>query len=461
MSAARDRLARVVNAYVSRRLQPLQDELAGSRAEVRELRAQVDALNSSLAETRSALMSTLNMLSRRGNIDGPVRCLFLVHYMEAWDSLGDVYTEMYKSDDFQPIVASIPRRLVHAPDFGQEELTHQRLEALGVPHIRLQGPDSFRDLDTVKQLDPHLIFRQSQWDADVPPAFATDHLSFARLALVPYETMSLIEAAPPPPGIRDWLTDTPYHRNCWAVFCANEYVRDIAAGRSVATNGEQFVVTGHPKVTRIRRAVQQAPARPRPFTVLWSAHHSLDDEWSRFGTFHLVHEQMLDWAAAMPEWHFVFSPHPSLTSRMNAAHPPLTTQMVESFRARWAALPNTTTFLGDAGGGYADMFAVSDVLVSDGLSLLLEYQIANKPVVFLERVDHRPFSPMGDIAQRGFHTVATVPDARAIVGRFAAGEPDPLAPMQREVVQELFGEHDPAREIVDHIRAHWRDEATG
>ena len=146
---------------------------------------------------------------------------------------------------------------------------------------------------------------------------------------------------------------------------------------------------------------------------------------------------------------------------MNAAHPPLTTQMVESFRARWAALPNTTTFLGDAGGGYADMFAVSDVLVSDGLSLLLEYQIANKPVVFLERVDHRPFSPMGDIAQRGFHTVATVPDARAIVGRFAAGEPDPLAPMQREVVQELFGEHDPAREIVDHIRAHWRDEATG
>ncbi len=228
MSAARDRIARAVNAYVSRRLQPLEQDLASNRSEIADLRSEIGALGT----TNRELLATVNTLSRRRRDSAPIRCLFLVHYMEAWDSIADVYAEMDAADDFAPLVASIPRRLVHAPDFGGEQFTHEGLEALDVPHIRLNGPDSFRDLQTVKHLDPHLILRQSQWDSDVPPAFATEHLGFARLALIPYETMSLIEAAPPPPGVADWLSDTPYHRSSWAVFCANEHVRQSAARTS-------------------------------------------------------------------------------------------------------------------------------------------------------------------------------------------------------------------------------------
>ncbi len=448
MSAARDRIARAVNAYVSRRLQPLEQDLASNRSEIADLRSEISALGT----TNRELLATVNTLSRRRRDSAPIRCLFLVHYMEAWDSIADVYAEMDAADDFAPLVASIPRRLVHAPDFGGEQFTHERLDALGVPHIRLNGPDSFRDLQTVKHLDPHLILRQSQWDADVPPAFATEHLAFARLALIPYETMSLIEAAPPPPGVADWLSDTPYHRSSWAVFCANEYVREFAARTSPVTQGEQFIVTGHPKPDRIRRTMRATAPKQRPFTVTWSAHHSLDDEWSRFGMFHLVHDDMLTWAEERPEWSFVFSPHPSLSTRLDAAAPPLTPKAVAGFRERWDALPNTSTF---TAAGYGSLFAHSDLMVTDGLSMLLEYQLANKPVVHLKRPDHRPFSTMGRIAQKGFHSVGSVAEARVKADGFAAGQPDPLAQAQREVVQELFGDHRPAKEIVEHIRRNW------
>ena len=105
--------------------------------------------------------------------------------------------------------------------------------------------------------------------------------------------------------------------------------------------------------------------------------------------------------------------------------------------------------------GRNQLFARCDVCVSDGISMLVEFQIANKPVIHVAREGHRPFNELGRVAQRGFHTVSTTVEARAIVDRFAAGEPDPLADAQERVVAELFGEHDAAREIVDYIRDNW------
>ena len=48
------------------------------------------------------------------------------------------------------------------------------------------------------------------------------------------------------------------------------------------------------------------------------------------------------------------------------------------------------TFTGGAGGGCGLLFATSDVMVTDGRSMLLEYQIAEKLVILIERRDHRP-----------------------------------------------------------------------
>ena len=148
--------------------------------------------------------------------------LFLVHYMEAWDSIADVVQLMLVADDFEPIVASLPRRLPGSSDFSHEDLTHARLTALGIPHIRLDGTSLAAD--AVKQLDPDLIFRQSQWDRDIPPAFSATSLRYARLALVPYEMCNLLENPPSRSAVHDSASDSIFHRSCWAVFCANDLV---------------------------------------------------------------------------------------------------------------------------------------------------------------------------------------------------------------------------------------------
>ena len=467
-------LKRAINAYVARRLDPLQQVVEHNASELAQVRSDVEAVRGELQWERErveavrgelqwererveALLGTVNLLARRKHRSGRIRCLFLIHYMEAWDSVADVVEQMRQAENFEPIVASIPRRLPGASGFQDEELTHQRLNTLGIPHLRFDGDDTNLTLDAIKQLEPDLIFRQSQWEADVPPAFSTENLAFTRLALIPYEVFNPIENVPAPSPIRDSATDSRFHRNCWAVFCANEMVRERAAELSPANRASQYVVTGHPKLQRLRQAVAASPsAEPgSPFTVLWSAHHSIGEDWTRFGLFPTMAPEMLTWARERPEMCFVFSPHPSLLTVMQSALDPLTPEFVAEFWEEWNALPNTDFDAGGDTGTYGDLFARSDVCVSDGISMLVEFQIANKPVIHVAREGHRPFNEIGRVTARGFHTVSTMAQARAIVERFAAGEPDPLAGVQHEVVSELFGEHDAAREIVEYIRENW------
>ena len=467
-------LKRAINAYVARRLDPLQQVVEHNASELAQVRSDVEALRGALQGEREhvealrgalegerervgALLGTVNLLTRRSHRSGRIRCLFLIHYMEAWDSVADVIAQMRQAEDFEPIVASIPRRLPGAPGFRDEELTHRRLNTLGVAHLRFDGDDTNLTLDTIKQLEPDLIFRQSQWDVDVPPAFSTENLSFARLALIPYEVFNPIENVTAPAPIRDSATDSRYHRNCWAVFCANEMVRTRAAALSPANSASQYVVTGHPKYQRLRRVLAASPtAEPgSPFTVMWNAHHSVGEDWTRFGLFPAMAPEMVEWARARPDLRFVFSPHPSLLTVMASAHPPLTPESVAGFWEEWNALPNTDFDPGGDTGTYGELFARCDACVSDGISMLVEFQIASKPVIHVAREGHRPFNELGRVAQRGFHTVSTTAEARALVERFAAGDPDPLADAQEGVVAEVFGEHDAAREIVDYIRDNW------
>ena len=140
---------------------------------------------------------------------------------------------------------------------------------------------------------------------------------------------------------------------------------------------------------------------------------------------------------------------------MASSRPPLTPAAVKEFWRLWSDLPNTEVFTGGETGTYGHLLATSDVCVTDGLSMLVEYQIANKPLIHVAREGHRPFNEIGDIARRGFHTVTSTEAAREMVDKFATGVADPLEERQRQVMEELFGGHDTAREVVEFIRNEW------
>ncbi|WP_028928559.1 hypothetical protein [Pseudonocardia asaccharolytica] len=89
-------------------------------------------------------------------------------------------------------------------------------------------------LRLIKAIEPDVVYRQSQWDADVPDELSTERLGFVRTCLIPYETMNLVVNVA---GERTANTavDSDFHRAAWMVFCTNKMMLETAIRDGCAT----------------------------------------------------------------------------------------------------------------------------------------------------------------------------------------------------------------------------------
>ena len=159
-------------------------------------------------------------------------------------------------------------------------------------------------------------------------------------------------------------------------------------------------------------------------------------------------EEMLDWAAE-GEAEFVWSPHPSLIPFVESGQALLSPPELEEWRVRWDLLPNTSTLLEPT---YARQLAACDVVVTDGLSMLIEGQVLEKPVVFIERSDHLPFNEAGNLTVQGVHRVNSVLEAKSVVEDLLCYG-YPLAGRQREIVRGLLGDPGASGRVLQEIAA--------
>src|SRR5262249_14225023 len=137
-----------------------------------------------------------------------------------------------------------------------------------------------------------------------------------------------------------------------------------------------------------------------------------------FGVFHLIFEQMLDWARQSPDIDFVMKPHPALLSTaVGQGH--VSQQRMDAFLSGWAAQPNC----GVCDGQYAELFAASDLLISDGVSFLTEYHLFDKPLIFFDSARHVPFNDLGRAAQAASDVVRNFHDMQSAVLAYKNGKP--------------------------------------
>lgn len=438
-----DTLAGQVEARVTERVRTLLGDVG------RQLYEKVDAEAADLRQVG-------HLAARRVGRSGPrIRCLFLVHAIESWDAQIDVYEAMRRDDRFDPLVASINRRFPGDAGYGGEEQTSAALREAGIQHIRLGMEPSWPALDILRALQPDVIFRQSQWEPDVPPAFATSRLSFARICSVPYG-MSIVGKFSPGDssvgGVNEQSFDQYYHRMAWRVFCETEQTRDyfVQFGHS---DPQKFVVSGYPKLTRLLRAREEAEkwpiaaAQKRRFRVIWAPHYSVGTDWLGFGTFDRIHRDFLALARERPDIDFVLKPHPALfpfAVRGGA----MTAHDLDGFLAAWRGLPNCAVETGT----YAHLFAASDMMVTDGLSFFTEYPIFEKPLVFFDSGRHVPMNPLGDAALAAAHHVSTFEALREAVDAYAAGAEWRFEAQRQALLKMLFPrQRDPVELILASI----------
>lgn len=381
---------------------------------------------------------------------GKIRCVFLVHMIEAWDAQIDIFQAMKNDDRFVPIVVSIDRVFPGDNACGGEASVSQALTELGIEHLRLGMANSFEGLDILRALAPDVIFRQSQWDRDYPAAFRTPELGFARLCAITYGT-SLVAKFSHSEGavaeISPMAFDQPYHRTAWRVFCETEQTQSYF--RSFQhSDPDKFVLSGYPKHERLVSFIGKGSwpiknSGAKAYRVIWAPHHSVGDDWLAFGVFHRIYMDMLRWAQRSPEIEFVLKPHPALFALVVKMG--LVSQAaIAEFTSRWEGLPNCTI----AEGQYGELFAASDMLLTDGVSFLTEYQLFNKPLIFIDSQRHVPFNALGELASACAERVTTMEQIENAVVAYARGKPWGNVEARERLLEKLLPNDRPATEIV-------------
>lgn len=400
----------------------------------------------------SDLRSIGNLATRRApHTERQIKCVFLVHAIESFDAIFGVWDAMRNDNRFDPLVVSINRKFPGDTEYRGEDETSAALDLRGIEHIRLGMEPSFIGLNILRALAPDVIFRQSQWEPDVPEAFRTQNINFARLCSVPYgmSTVGHFELSDAfDGGVSEYSFDQLWHRMAWRVFCETEKTRDYFV-HFRHSDPSKFIVSGYPKLARLLAARNEPEVWPinvdgnRRFRVIWAPHYSVGTSWLGFGTFDSIHNDFLAYAQERNDIDFVLKPHPALfTFAVNGGA--MDREVLDTFLESWKALENCSIELGT----YAHLFAASDMMVTDGLSFLTEYPIFEKPLVFIDSGKHVSMNALGEASLAAAHHVQDFSGIRHAIEYYATGGTWLLESERKNLIEILFPREQPAVEII-------------
>ena len=406
-----------------------------------EINRNISELNKIIKEENRATSDNVALVIRNKRT-ARKRIGFLVHNIEAWTGLEPVFKAMLADDAFDPIVFSVNRKYF-GDIYRDEGRISEILTGKGIAHIRLNDIDSFKDLSLIKLQNLDGLFRQSHWLPDLPPAFQPRYLSFTNLYYLSYEVGVM-----PLQGLDYRYSE--YERLCSKVFLASKEIKEEMDKLPNAT-GVKSVVTGHPKVTQLLSSKPFWPIKTHnKVKIIWSAHHSIGCGWNDFGVFDKVFEDFLQLAKKRKDWDILFSPHPALVHRLENLQDENLKQRFEIFLKEWNLLENTAII--DM-GEYLGPFQASDLLVVDGLSFLIEYQLLGKPIIQLTREDSSDYTNFGERVTQGVHKLPyqRISDLEKMIV-YLLNNLDPLAEVQQKLKEELTRNLDPVQAILDEIK---------
>lgn len=326
---------------------------------------------------------------------------------------------MLKHPRFEPIVAivtdqaSVPDPIfsedlnsVNSADLNQ---LSKFLEKRNIRHIiwddeveNISGDGN----DLLARIKPSLIFRQSHWDGCMPIEFKMESLVNYKVCYVPYD-FSVAE-------ISHITLEQPLFQNAWKIFVASKRHYDYYIAKNPKLNIE---ISYSPKLEEIAKRSRMTTYKNKKI-VLWAPHHSVGDEWLRFGTFHQNYLQVLGLAKRNPDINFVLRGHHLLFSMLRE-HRKFSNEDVQSFLSKWTSLQNTSL---DKNPDYAESFGNSDVLLTDGISFLIEYLVTGKPLIFIERREHEKFTTVGEHIVKFAYRCNEIDEVDSILGRIFGGE---------------------------------------
>lgn len=176
------------------------------------------------------------------------------------------------------------------------------------------------------------------------------------------------------------------------------------AYKYIGKKRKSLKLTGLPMFDIIKSPINTDPWKIKDSTkkrIVWAPHHSLGGfpgETIVYGNFLKICDYMFDLARKFNnEIQIAFKPHPLLKEKLEKIWG---IQKTNDYYQKWFNLPNGQLETGD----YVDLFKTSDALIHDSSSFIVEYQVLNKPTLFIVRNEELIYKDLNRFGEKFFRT---------------------------------------------------------
>lgn len=383
-------------------------------------------------------INSLIMLSNITNHKNNVQVVFLLHNLNSWYSLCEIYDNFCKIDQVKVSIIIIEKE-------NSPYCAAKFLKEMGMNFIDLSNSDVYQIYSILASIDPSVVFRQSPWDDDVNEKFSAINLSNFKVVYIPYYSLNVVKFYEEKTGF-NYQVNQNLHLISWKIYCEskesyNEYMTDFIGDKS------KILYLGNSKLNYINNYFLNNNInniKGERIRILWAPHHSVTNDWLGFGTFHENCLHFLN-LAKKNIFEIKLRPHPLLFKVMSDIYP----DIFNDFLSQWDVLENTSI---DDSWDYLKSFEWSDFLITDGISFLSEYPLTMKPIIYLDSGRHCTLNDNGVVALKCSYSALGFDDVEKYIDLYKNNK---LKPKFEAVVEfkKYFdiGDNDVSKLIVNDI----------
>lgn len=304
---------------------------------------------------------------------GKVRVLFFLQYPEMWNSEKSVYEAMRKNDLFDVSILCIPKKNLSTGRYEHKNSAFQFCEKNGLEYVNA------RDNEQWVKIVADYIFLQRPYDSDMPECYGMGCLARESiLCYIPYGFEFTDDI--------HWDIEYNTSANQCLNFifadnrCSYEYVikKNITA---LVLGARKVFDIGYPRFDLVHSANNDMFSENK-FVLLWLPRWSLEEENDK-STFLVYFECLMNLCGENPKLHLIIRPHPLMFDNFIKCGA-LSMEQMEQIMKRINMTGNVRI---DQNEDYLVAFDESNCLLADFTSLLVEYYVTGKPIIYCGKTE--------------------------------------------------------------------------
>lgn len=363
-----------------------------------------------------------------------IRIVFVCHRPEVWESQKSIFNACVKDKNFDVFLVTIPNK-AQLPDLG---LNHNVYRSEGVeeyfkdyPCTVINGYDytngSWFDL---KKIKPDYVFFQQPYNICRPKKYWSKTVSkYADVCYISYGVTIFkgeVETSVHP---TDFLKDCKlgfanfkFHQKTLEKICSGLERKPV------------FYSPGYTRFDNIKEYIEKGSDlwsfdKSKNITrIIWTPRWCTNENTC---TFFDYKDALLQYAEDHKDIDFIFRPHPQALSAW-VAEGNMSKEEENDYIGRYEKSENANI---DRSKEYLSTFYSSDILISDISSVMVDYFMTGKPIIYTHKTDL--FNDFGKKLAEGFYWVRNWDELKKTIEMLKSGN-DPLKEKRQEIIKSEF-----------------------